>query len=85
MSAILGAVLFLGGCQGQKGGLTIAGSTSVQPFAEILAEDYMEQHGKEKIFIQGGGSSAGIQAVRTGAAQVGMSSRLLTAQEQDLL
>ncbi|MBP1714259.1 MAG: hypothetical protein H6Q42_2462, partial [Deltaproteobacteria bacterium] len=37
MSAILGAVLFLGGCQGQKGGLTIAGSTSVQPFAEILA------------------------------------------------
>jgi len=65
--------------------LTIAGSTSVQPFAEILAEDYMEQHPKEKIFIQGGGSSAGIQAVRTGVAQVGMSSRLLTAQEQDLL
>ncbi len=85
MAAVLGGSLFLAGCQGQKGGLTIAGSTSVQPFAEILAEDYMEQHGNEKIFIQGGGSSAGIQAVRTGAAQVGMSSRLLTAQEQDLL
>ena len=83
--AFLGASLFLAGCQRQKGGLTVAGSTSVEPFAEVLAEDYMEHHGKEKIFIQGGGSSAGIQAVRTGAAQVGMSSRLLTPQEQDLL
>jgi phosphate transport system substrate-binding protein len=81
----LGAFLFLAGCQRQKGGLTVAGSTSVEPFAEMLAEDYMEHHGKEKIFIQGGGSSAGIQAVRTGAAHVGMSSRLLTPQEQDLL
>jgi phosphate transport system substrate-binding protein len=45
----------------------------------------MEHHGKEKIFVQGGGSSAGIQAVRTGAADVGMSSRLLTSQERDLL
>jgi phosphate transport system substrate-binding protein len=83
--AILGASLFLGGCQGQKGGQTIAGSTSVQPFAEILAEDYMEHHPKEKIFIQGGGSSAGIQAVRTGVAQAGMSSRNLTNQERDLV
>jgi phosphate transport system substrate-binding protein len=83
--AFLGISLLLAGCQRQKGGLTVAGSTSVEPFAEILAEHYMEHHGKEKIFIQGGGSSAGIQAVRTGAANVGMSSRLLTPQEQDLL
>ena len=85
MVAILGASLFLPACERQQGGLTVAGSTSVEPFAEILAEDYMEQHGEEKIFIQGGGSSAGIQAVRTGAAHVGMSSRLLTTQEQDLV
>jgi len=83
--AFLGSSLILAGCQSQKGGLTIAGSTSVEPFAEILAEEYMEHHGKERIFVQGGGSSAGIQAVRTGAAQVGMSSRLLTPQEQDLV
>ncbi len=61
------------------------GSTSVQPFAEILAESYMESRKTEQIFIQGGGSSAGIQAVRTGAARVGMSSRNLTEQERDLL
>jgi phosphate transport system substrate-binding protein len=85
MIAILGASVFLGGCRAQKGGLTIAGSTSVQPFAEILAEDFMEHQSGEKIFIQGGGSSAGIQAVRTGVAQAGMSSRNLTNQEQDLV
>jgi phosphate transport system substrate-binding protein len=82
---ILGAIILSIGCQRPKGGVTVVGSTSVQPFAEILAEEYMERHGQEKIFIQGGGSSAGIQAVRTGAAQAGMSSRNLTGQEQDLL
>ncbi len=61
------------------------GSTSVEPFAEALAEEYMAQHPGEKIFVQGGGSSAGIQAVRTGAAQVGMSSRNLMETEKDLI
>jgi phosphate transport system substrate-binding protein len=82
--AVLGGSILLGGCQPPGGGLTVAGSTSVQPFAEVLAEEYMGHHREEKLFIQGGGSSAGIQAVRTGAAQIGMSSRNLTAQEQDL-
>ena len=45
----------------------------------------MAQHAQDKIFIQGGGSSAGVQAVRTDAAQVGMSSRNLTRPEQDLI
>lgn len=52
---ILGAILLLSGCQRPKGGLTVAGSTSVQPFAEILAEEYMANPSQEKIFIQGGG------------------------------
>jgi len=61
------------------------GSTSVEPFAEALAEEYMIHHRQEKIFVQGGGSSAGIQAVRTGAAEVGMSSRNLMDSEKDLI
>jgi len=77
--------MVLNGCQQQKGSFTIAGSTSVQPFAEMLSEEYMAQHAQDKIFIQGGGSSAGVQAVRTDAAQVGMSSRNLTPAEQDLI
>lgn len=76
---------FWTGCQKPKGGLTVAGSTSVQPFAEMLAEEYMAHHEGKKVFIQGGGSSAGIEAVRTGAADIGMSSRRLTVGEKELL
>jgi phosphate transport system substrate-binding protein len=72
-------------CQKPQGGLTVAGSTSVEPFAEVLAEEYMAHHGQGKIYVQGGGSSAGIQAVRTEAAQVGMASRALMPDEGDLV
>jgi phosphate transport system substrate-binding protein len=78
-------LLLCSGCQCSQGGLSVVGSTSVQPFAEILAEEYMGHHAGEKIYIQGGGSSAGIQAVKTEAAQVGMSSRSLTPDERDLI
>ena len=73
------------GCQKPQGGLTVVGSTSVQPFAEVLAEEYMIRHSQGKIYVQGGGSSAGIQAVRTEAAEVGMSSRILMPEERDLI
>ncbi len=76
---------FLAGCQKPQGGLTVVGSTSVEPFAEALAEEYMLHHSQEKIYVQGGGSSAGIQGVRTEAAQVGMSSRALMPDERDLI
>lgn len=80
------ASLFLPcGCQKPKGGLNVVGSTSVQPFAEILAEEYMAHHSGKKIYVQGGGSSAGIQAVRTGAAHIGMSSRRLMGNEENLI
>jgi len=61
-----------------------AGSTSVQPYAEILAEAFMEQHPGSEIDVQGGGSAAGITAAESGAAEIGMSSRDLEADEQDL-
>jgi phosphate transport system substrate-binding protein len=83
--AFLLLIAFPIGCQKTQGGLTVAGSTSVQPFAEVLAEEYMVGHSQEKIYVQGGGSSAGIQAVRTEAAQVGMSSRALMPEEHDLI
>lgn len=64
--------------------LTVAGSTSVQPFAELLAESYMASHPDVSINVQGGGSSAGIQAALDGAADIGMSSRDLKPEEQEL-
>jgi phosphate transport system substrate-binding protein len=64
--------------------ITIAGSTSVQPFAEKLAEIYMEVHSDSVVNVQGGGSTAGIKACRQGAAQIGTSSRELKPEESDL-
>ncbi len=77
--------ILLPGCNRKQGGVSVAGSTSVQPFAEALAEEFMAGHSEEKIFIQGGGSTAGIHAVLTGAAQVGMSSRKLEEGEKALI
>lgn len=60
----------------------LAGSTSIEPIAEKLAEHYMEHHPGYKIEVQGGGSSAGIQAAKMGAADIGMSSRSLKKEEK---
>jgi len=63
----------------------VAGSTSVQPFADHWAEVYMKGNPGQVVNVQGGGSSAGIQAAREGAADIGMSSRELKPDEKDLL
>jgi len=62
----------------------VAGSTSVEPFAELLAEEYMSNHSESHIYVQGGGSTAGIEAAISGAANIGMSSRNLTEAEKKL-
>ena len=64
--------------------LVVAGSTSIQPFADKWAELFMEKNHQVVVDVQGGGSSAGIQAVRTGAAHIGMSSRELKDEEKEL-
>lgn len=84
-------LLLLGGIWGCKSGsggdsqaMCVAGSTSVQPFAEKLAEIFMHQHPEIRVDIQGGGSSAGIQAATQGAADLGASSRELVGPEKRL-
>jgi len=72
-------------CSQAPGSATIvAGSTSVQPYAEILAEEYMVLNPDAVIDIQGGGSSAGITATKTHSADIGMSSRALKDEEKSL-
>ena len=75
----------LSACGRSSGSATIvAGSTSVQPYAEVLAEEYMVLNPGAEIDIQGGGSSAGITAAQTHSADIGMSSRALKEEEMDL-
>lgn len=79
-------VVFFPACRrgGSQNDLTLAGSTSIQPFADRWAEVFMEKRPGLGINVQGGGSSAGIQACKSGACQVGMSSRELKGDEKDL-
>ena len=81
------ALLTLAGCRRNEGAgrLTLAGSTSVQPFAETWAEAYKKSNPSADIRVQGGGSTAGVQAALTGAAQIGMCSRELKKDEADKL
>lgn len=64
--------------------ITIAGSTSVMPFTEKLAEHFMLDHPNFVIDVQGGGSTAGIQAVTNNTVNIGMSSRELKDKEKVL-
>ncbi len=91
---IIFVTVLLSGCGGapaqnnspklQNNRIMIAGSTSIQPIAEKLAEHYAKTHPAVKIEVQGGGSSAGIQAARSGVAEIGTSSRELKDGEKDL-
>ena len=72
-------------CNKNSGNMIIvAGSTSVQPYAEVLAEEYAHSHPDQEVDIQGGGSSAGIAAAESGTAEIGMSSRRLKENEKNL-
>jgi phosphate transport system substrate-binding protein len=77
------AACLVGGCRrAERHSLTLAGSTSVQPLAEKWVEAYRARHPGSSISVQGGGSTAGVRAALSGAAQVGLSSRALTRDEQ---
>jgi phosphate transport system substrate-binding protein len=74
--------LAAGGCRRDaKDAVDVIGSTSIQPFAELLKEAYEKKHPDRKVEVQGGGSTAGLQAVSTGLAHIGMCSRGLKPEE----
>jgi phosphate transport system substrate-binding protein len=76
------AVLFCGGCEQDAGrAVNVVGSTSVQPFAEFLAQEMARANLGRNVEVQGGGSTAGLQAVANGLADIGMCSRTLNPEE----
>lgn len=68
----------------KKHTVTVAGSTSVMPFTEKLAEHFMVDHPDFVVNVQGGGSTAGIQACLNNTVNIGMSSRQLKDKEKQL-
>jgi phosphate transport system substrate-binding protein len=85
LAFLLSAFIFLASCAGrQEAAVVAAGSTSVLPYAEILVQEYAKQYPGKIVEVQGGGSSAGIMAIRSDIAHIGMSSRNLRGDELDL-
>lgn len=64
--------------------LVLTGSSTVAPLATELAERFEQTHPGVKIDVQTGGSSRGVADARSGVAQIGMVSRTLKPNEQDL-
>lgn len=69
--------------EGATESITVAGSTTCLPIAEQAAELFKEEAGIG-VLVSGLGSSAGIEAVSTGTAEIATSSRGLNAEESKL-
>jgi len=94
---VLGLALVLAGCAQSapapttppsgsepSGEIALAGSTTVQPVAERLANSFMSLHPGVNIVVQGGGSSVGVKSAAEGIADIGTASRELKQSEHDL-
>ena len=82
-------VVFLTGCGRTGGGasttqLNVTGSTTILPIAEIAAEEFQAAHPTVRVLVSGVGSSAGIEAVANGTAEIGTSSREIKPEESSL-
>lgn len=92
LAALVGIIALLAagcgtGARGESEGKTtivrIAGSTTILPVATVVAEMYEKTHPSARIEVQGGGSSVGIESVRTGVVDIGMSSRDVKDDEKE--
>lgn len=64
-----------------SGKITVAGSTSVAPLMNVIADEYKKLNPDVTIEIQESGSTAGIQSATEKAVDIGMSSRELKDEE----
>jgi phosphate transport system substrate-binding protein len=83
----LAVVASLSGCSSEErraDTVVVTGSTTVLPIAEIAREDFEKGHPDSTVQVSGVGSSAGIEAVAAGTAQIGTSSRDLKDNEKSL-
>ena len=83
--AVAAAMLCVSFCPWGRGSrqraINSVGSTSVQPFAEMLSQEFDRLHTGQMVDVQGGGSTAGLQAVSENIAEIGMCSRSLKDDE----
>ncbi|MEG0919761.1 MAG: phosphate ABC transporter substrate-binding protein [Anaerovoracaceae bacterium] len=95
VAVLVVAMLAMASCGGTVGGskddkaksgsVTIAGSTSVQPLSEAIAEKYMKANEGITIQVQGGGSGQGIKSIESKIADIGALSREVKDEEKENL
>lgn len=68
-----------------SGKISVAGSSSVSPVMEKLAEGYQKVNTNAKVEIQTSDSSAGMQSAMGGTCDIGMASRDLKDEEKSAL
>ncbi len=61
--------------------ITIKGSTTILPIAQIMAEEFMDENHDITISVQGGGSGVGIASLIDGTADIADSSRKMSRDE----
>nr|WP_288453948.1 phosphate ABC transporter substrate-binding protein [uncultured Pseudomonas sp.] len=89
---MLGALLCLSGCNREAEPkvdtksmrISVVGASTIAPLISELAKAYELEHPGVRFEVQAGGSSRGIMDVRSGTAVLGMVSRDLKPDEQDL-
>jgi phosphate transport system substrate-binding protein len=67
-----------------SGEITTAGSTTVQPVSEMLAEAFKAKYPKVNVVVQGGGSSVGVKSAAEGTVDIGAASRELKEEEKQM-
>ncbi len=83
---ILAVSMVAVGCgKNLSGTITVAGSTTVQPLAELLADEFMSENPDVQVTIGGGGTSVGITSVNNGTVDIGSASRDLKSDEPQLV
>lgn len=80
------AVVLLSACRGSSASteLTVTGSTTLLPIAEVTGEDFETVHPGTRVLASGVGSAAGIESVILGSADIGTISRDLKPEEAKL-
>lgn len=65
-----------------SGSISMSGSTSMEKYANALAESFMELHPDVTVTVEFTGSSAGVESVLSGSCDIGNSSRDLKEEEK---
>lgn len=65
--------------------LVLTGSSTIAPLAAEIGKSFEQQNPGVRVDVQTGGSSRGVNDARSGLADIGMASRALKPEEQDLM